>query len=195
MRRRLIAVVAVIGTVTALQCCSGKTPPPQKFADEIASVYAEAGIRTQALISTNLGGYAGKYRLRVTKSGKLSDITVIEPLSISGITATFSDETAQITFDETTLETTLPQTGELSPLGCIPVLMTDFSTAVPFQMGFDTINDEKFFTMDYNKKEDAEIQKRIWFDMSTVKPVKAEVFVGGELLLSCDFELFEFTNA
>ncbi len=171
-----------------LQGCASapdETQLLQHFADLPAATF-----HTKILSDTDAARL--EYELNYVYNRTDNDtLTITAPEILSGITATIAgtqkaDFTLQ--YGDTVLDTPSISKPGLTPLDCIPRLLYELRASVPVEVANTSADGVALTMLQYEDpaQEDG-VVRQIWVDTSQNIPVRAEVYVDGQRILSCDF--------
>ena len=123
-----------------------------------------------------------------------STVEVLKPELIAGVRATFSDEDWRLEYEDTVLNVGSPETGELSPALCLPRLMSALRDGWLLEE-----NDEAWgeipcrrLALDQTGEGGGKIVSAVWIRYDNGTPLRGELAVDGEIILSAEFTEFEF---
>ena len=123
-----------------------------------------------------------------------STVEVLEPELIAGVRATFSDEDWRLEYEDTVLNAGSPETEELSPALCLPRLMSALRDGWLLEE-----NDEAWgeipcrrLALDQTGEDGGKIVSAVWLRLEDGAPLRGEISVDGEIILTAEFTEFEF---
>ena len=128
--------------------------------------------------------------------GGESTVEVLEPELIAGVKAAFSDEDWQLEFEDTVLNAGELSSEELSPALCLPRLMEALRKGWLLEE-----NDEMWgeipcrrLLLDRTGEKDGKILSAVWLRYDTGAPLRGEIAVDEEIILTAEFTEFEFRD-
>ena len=126
--------------------------------------------------------------------GGESRVEVLEPELIAGVTASFSDGEWRLEYEDTILNVGPVSSEELSPALCLPRLMGALKEGWLLEE-----NDEAWgeipcrrLALDQTGEGGGKIVSAVWLRYDNGTPLRGELAVDGEIILSAEFTEFEF---
>jgi len=123
-----------------------------------------------------------------------STVEVLEPELIAGVRVSFSDEDWRLEYEDVVLNAGSPETGELSPALCLPRLMSALRDGWLLEE-----NDEVWgeipcrrLALDQTGEDGGKIISTVWLRLEDGTPLRGEISVDGEIILTAEFTEFEF---
>ena len=189
-------IPALLLCLSLLICHTACTPANHEaVAGDIAQFYTKmTNGRLDAEVLANFSDRVQDFTLRYTyRQVGNSEIEILAPEDIAGITATIQAGQSALVFDGVVLETgPLPGTG-LTPVDLLPALMAAWQNGHMSALGEDVTEESNAFHLTYRSTvEGVAIEKHTWFKKQTYKPIKAEVLADGLCVLSAVFIAVEF---
>lgn len=195
MKKQIAALLSAILLVVFTGGCSDSDGGIKRLSGDIRQTYMQAGaIESTVRIMCDTGNQVMDYQLLYQKE-KDGDVyvTVNEPKAISGVVVKVCDNGTVLQFENLVLETGLPKYTGFTPLDAVPCMLLDVGQRVPTEISLESSKQGDYAVLtfeDYFSEKDA--SKTIWIDRKTLKPIKAEMYFEGRMILSCEFELFDF---
>ena len=116
-------------------------------------------------------------------------LTVTEPDTISGITATVTEDGRKVRFDDLSLEFGTLGTGKIAPVCAPAVLYQCWLTGYIDSAGMEGDQQLVVYRQGYDQEE---LMVRCWFDQETGLPTGAEICDAEDVILTMDIS--EFTD-
>ena len=153
------------------------------------------GCRMEAVVSCDQVGMEWEALLRCDYiPGGESTVEVLEPESITGVKAVFSDSDWRLEYDDVCLNAGSLSREELSPALCLPRLMSALRDGWLLEK-----NEEDWqeipclrISLDQSGAQDGKLLSTLWLRQSDGMPVRGEIAVDGEIILSAEFTDFLF---
>lgn len=181
-RRCLCAVVAVI----VLSGCSA-VKDPERIASSVRDTYAAASsIDLVADITSDLDEETMTYQIGYAyerqEENASAVMTILAPESIAGITATVTGEDFSFSYDDTELETAMPDRKGLTPADVMTYLLYDLMHAVPAQVW--TEGDLIALRFEETTEEGA-VVKEVYLNSDTGALSDARIYCDGKQIMRC----------
>lgn len=185
IRRCLCAVAAVV----VLTGCSA-VKDPERIAASVKDVYTAAeSIDTTVYITSDLGEetitYQIGYAYQKEENGSSAVLTVLAPESIAGITAQITGEDFCFTYDDTELETAMPDRKGLTPVDVTTYILYDLMNTVPEQVWMEG---ELLALRFEEATEECTVIKEVYISPDTGELCEARIYCNGKQSLRCTFE-------
>ena len=123
-----------------------------------------------------------------------STVEVLEPASIAGVRAAVSGSGWRIEYEDACLNAGTLGSEEISPAACLPRLMSALRDGWLLEEGEETWDEVPCLriTVDQTGVKDGKILSTIWLRRDDGTPLRGEIAVDGETILTADFTSFEF---
>lgn len=125
-----------------------------------------------------------------------STVEVLEPSSIAGVKAVMNDSDWRIEYDGDCLDIGALSSEEISPAACLPRLMNALRDGWLLEE-----NEEDWdgtpclrLTVDQSGLQDGKIVSTVWLRQEDGTPLRGEIAVEGEIILTADFTGFNFCD-
>jgi len=156
-----------------------------------------AGCTMEAAVSCRQGEDLWESALRCEYvPGEESTVEVLEPELIAGIRAVFSDEDWRLEYEDTVLNVGAVGTEELSPALCLPRLVSALREGWLLEE-----NDEMWgeipcrrLQLDQTGGQGGKIVSTVWLQKDSGLPLRGEISVDGEIILTAEFTDFAFCD-
>ena len=123
-----------------------------------------------------------------------SRVEVLEPELIAGVAAVFSDSDWRLEYEDAVLNVGAVSSEELSPALCLPRLLSALKEGWLLEE-----NDEAWgevpcrrLSLDQTGENGEKILSAVWLRYDTGAPLRGEISVDGEIILTAEFTDFEF---
>lgn len=123
-----------------------------------------------------------------------SRVEVLEPELIAGVAAVFSDSDWRLEYEDAVLNVGAVSSEELSPALCLPRLLSALKEGWLLEE-----NDEAWgevpcrrLSLDQTGENGGKILSTVWLRYDTGTPLRGEISVDGEIILTAEFTDFEF---
>ena len=154
-----------------------------------------AGCTMEATVSCEQAGleWEAVLRCEYTPDGE-SAVEVLAPETIAGVKAVFSDTDGSLEFEGEVLNAGRLSTQQLSPAACLPQLMDALRDGWLLEENEEEWNDVPCLRLclDQTGAEDGKIVSTLWLLQDDGAPLRGEIAVEGEIILTADFTDFSF---
>lgn len=193
MRRRICVPMI---TLWLLLCgCSG--PENTETVDMRQQYHDMAGCTMEASVSCGQENLAWEALLRCgyVPDGE-STVEVLEPSSIAGIKAVISDSDWRIEYEGACLDIGALSSQEISPASCLPRLMNALRDGWLLEENEEDWDGTpcRRLTVDQSGLQDGKIVSTIWLRQEDGTPLRGEIAVEGEIILTAGFTSFSFCD-
>lgn len=154
-----------------------------------------AGCTMEASVSCGQEGLAWEAELRCDYvPGGESTVEVLAPESIAGVKAVLSDTDWRLEYEDASLNAGTLSDEEISPAACLPRLMNALRDGWLLEENEEEWNGVPCLrlTVDQTGVKDGKILSTVWLNLSDGTPVRGEIAVDGETILTADFTSFSF---
>ena len=171
--------------------CEGK----EEAADLRLPYQEMSGCTTTASVTCNQEGaeWTAVLKCDYIPDGE-SRVEVLEPELIAGVAAVFSDSDWRLEYEDTVLNVGTVSSEELSPALCLPRLMSALKEGWLLEEN-DELWDEvacRRLSLDQTGENGGKIISAVWLRYDTGTPLRGEISVDGEIILTAEFTDFEF---
>lgn len=156
-----------------------------------------AGCTMEATVSCDQEGLAWEAELRCEYvPGGESTVEVLAPESIAGVKAVLCDTDWRLEYEEASLNAGTLGDEEISPAACLPRLMSALRDGWLLEENEEEWNGVPCLrvTVDQTGVKDGKILSTVWLSLDGGTPVRGEIAVDGEVLLTADFTNFSFCD-
>lgn len=178
--------IAFIALIFCLSACSNKA---LTGADLVREKYKSIeACKLSADITADFGERIGEYSITYELKGEEGIITIEKPVEIAGITATINADGSSLSYDGLILETGKLAGTALTPIDAVPTMLNTWAAGYMTDAGTEKLKGVKCYHLTYRSTiEETEVEQHAWFDMETLKPLRAETLVDGRRVISCEF--------
>jgi len=187
--RFILLPVLMFLLISVAGCSSGP-----EAAARVSEFYSGlSAMELQAALTAEFSDYAVDFELQFSYDSQgESYVKVKKPVEIEGVRIKFDDNGTTLEYEGASLEVGAPEETVISPAAVLPELLRVWSEGIVSEQGTEKIDGTDCFRLTYrSKKNDTEILFRTWFDQSSLKPLKADIFTDGKKKISCEFLLAE----
>ena len=193
---RLWKCVPMMTLLLLLSACGGGGGDGETEAADLRDRYHDcAGCTMEARVSCGQEGLLWEAELRCDYvPGGESTVEVLSPEEIAGVRAVLSDTDWRLEYQDASLNTGTLSDEEISPAACLPRLMSALRDGWLLEEGEETWDEVPCLriTVDQTGVKDGKILSTIWLRRDDGTPLRGEIAVDGETILTADFTSFEF---
>lgn len=174
-------------TVWVLTGCTAVQDPAAR-AEAVRTSYIEAEtIMLDAAITAELGERIAEYGLHCVWNGTQGEITVTAPESIAGIAAHIGGHGTVLEFEDTVLETIMPERTGQTPLDAVPCALEDLAHSEPEQIW----EEESTLVLRYEARtEEGVVAKEITCDAQNFALQHIQIYFNDQRALTCAITQF-----
>lgn len=185
-RKKLILVLSCVFLLTGCD----KTQIPMQHALDFRTTLAEAdGCSYTAAVTAGYDDRTYDFTLSCQYDAQVTNLEVLEPASIAGITASVSGDGAELAFDGALLDFGQMANGYVAPIAAPWLLCQCWAEEYIAYAGRDAELERVTYLRGYN---DAELTVDTWF--SDGIPVHAEVIWDGKRCLTVELSEFRIND-
>ena len=178
-----------------LAACGGRGEEEAGTADLRDRYHDMTGCVMEAGVSCGQEGLAWEAELRCEYvPGGESVVEVLSPEMIAGVRAVLSEPEWRLEYQGDSLNAGTLSDEEISPAACLPRLMSALRDGWLLEE-----NEEEWggvpclrLTVDQTGVKDGKILSTLWLSLAEGTPVRGEIAVDGEIILTADFTSFSF---
>lgn len=172
--------------------CQSQASPTQGALDLRTALLEAGGCRFRAVIGADYGDRIYSFTVScVYDTDGITELTVLQPEEIAGITARISDGSAIVEFEDLELDFGTMANGVVSPIKACGVLGRCWSASYIFCGGSDGDLERITYLDGYEEKE---LTVDTWLDSSGI-PVYAEISYDGIRCLTLQLSDFELEDS
>lgn len=185
--------VPMITMCLLLTACGGAG---EETAEEIRAPYQEmAGCTMEAAVTCDQEGLEWTATLGCTYlPGGESTVEVLEPESIAGVKAVLSDTDWYLEYEGESLNAGTLGSETVSPAVCLPRLMNALREGWLLEENEEDWNGTPCLrlSLDQTGVQGGKIVSTLWLRQDDGTPVRGEIAVDGEIILTAEFTSFSF---
>ena len=192
---RLWKCVPMMTLLLLLSACGGGGAGETEAADLRDRYHDMAGCAMEAAVSCGQEGLAWEAELRCEYvPGGESTVEVLSPEAVAGVKAVLNDTDWRLEYGEASLNAGTLSSEEISPAACLPRLMSALRDGWLLEENEEEWNGVpcRRLTVDQTGVKDGKILSTVWLDLEGGSPVRGEIAVDGEIILTADFTSFTF---
>lgn len=177
-----------------LAACGGGTGETET-ADLRDRYHDMTGCTMEAAVSCDQEGLVWEAELRCDYvPGGESTVEVLSPETIAGVKAVLSEPDWRLEYQGDSLNAGTLSEEEISPAACLPRLMSALRDGWLLEENEEEWNGVPCLrvTVDQTGVKDGKILSTVWLRQDGGTPVRGEIAVDGEIILTADFTSFEF---
>lgn len=194
---RRVICVPMMTLFLLLTACAGGGTGKTETVDMRQRYHDMTGCTMEAQVSCGQEGLEWEALLRCeyVPDGE-STVEVLEPESIAGVKAVLSDSDWQIAYEDVCLNAGPVSSEEISPAVCLPRLMNALRDGWLLEENQETWNETPCLrlTVDQSGLQDGKIVSTVWLRQEDGTPLRGEIAVDGEIILTVDFTSFAFCD-
>jgi len=157
--------------------------------------YAAVSAATlEADVTCHYEGEERTYTLLCAYTPEKSNITVLSPENLAGISATLEGETLTLSYDDISLDAGSYSAASISPVAALPKLMAAAATGYLTEQSEETVSDRPCLRLAFDLSEDEETLYTTWFDQETLLPLQSEISADGAVVFEVSWKRFEITE-
>ena len=157
--------------------------------------YAAVSAATlEADVTCHYEGEERTYTLLCAYTPEKSNITVLSPENLAGISATLEGETLTLSYDDISLDAGSYSAASISPVAALPKLMAAAATGYLTEQSEETVSDRPCLRLAFDLSEDEETLYTTWFDQETLLPLQSEISADGAVVFEVSWNRFEITE-
>lgn len=196
MRLRKCALMMTL--LLLLSACGGGGGGEENRTAGLRDRYHDmAGCSMEAAVSCDQEGLAWEAELRCEYvPGGESTVVVLSPETIAGVKAVLSDTDWRLEYQGESLNAGTLSDEEISPAACLPRLMSALRDGWLLEENEEDWNGVPCLrlTVDQTGVKDGKILSTVWLNLADGTPVRGEIAVDGEIILTADFTSFSFCD-
>ena len=183
-------------TLCLLLASCGGTGGEAEGASEARMPYRNmAGCVMEAEVSCTQDGAAWEATLRCdyVPEGEAT-VEVLAPETIAGVKAVLSDGEVELVYEDQCLNAGTLSSQDISPMACLPRLMSALRDGWLLEENTEDWQETPCLrlTVDQTGAQDGKILSTLWLRQEDSVPLRGEIAVDGEIILTADFTSFSF---
>jgi len=163
--------------------------------EDVQSSYQQmTGCTMEAVVRCEQEGMEWETELKcVYVPGGSSTVEVLSPETISGIRAVLDDTNWHLEYENTVLNAMPVSSEKISPAECLPFLMASLRDGWVLEENTESWNDHSCYRVTVDRSgEEEKILSTLWISQEDMTPLRGEISVGGEIILTAEFTSFSF---
>ncbi len=192
---RLSKCVPMMTLLLLLAACTGGGDGENETAGLRDRYHDMTGCTMEAAVSCDQEGLAWEAVLRCdyVPDGE-STVEVLSPETIAGVKAILSEPDWRLEYEGDSLNAGTLSSEEISPAACLPRLMSALRDGWLLEENEEDWNGVSCLrlTVDQTGVKDGKILSTLWLRQDGGTPVRGEIAVDGEIILTADFTSFSF---
>ncbi len=176
---------------------SGCGTEREEAKDPRAAYQDMAGCTMEAVVTCDREGYEWTAGLRCdyTPGGEIS-VEITEPELLAGVRAVVTEENWRLEYQELCLDMGEVSAEEISPMVCLPRLMDALRSGWLLEENEETWAQVPCLrlTVDQTGENGGKIYSTLWLRQEDGTPLRGEIAVDGESILTAEFTNFSFCD-
>ena len=121
-------------------------------------------------------------------------VEVLAPETIAGVKAVLSDGEVELVYEDQCLNAGTLSSQDISPMACLPRLMSALRDGWLLEENTEDWQETPCvrLTVDQTGAQDGKILSTLWLRQEDSVPLRGEIAVDGEIILTADFTSFSF---
>lgn len=192
--RELRKCVPMIALCLLLAGCGAGEKEPADLREPYAAM---TGCAMEAVVTCGREGMEWEATLRCDYvPGGESTVEVLAPESIAGVKAVLSDTDWYLEYGDDRLDIGTLSQEELSPAVCLPRLMNALREGWTQERNEETWNQVPCLrlSLDQSGQQGGKIVSTVWLRQDDGTPLRGEIAVDGEIILTAEFTSFSFCD-
>ena len=188
--------VPMIALCLLLTACGG-AGEKQGAADLRDRYHDMTGCSMEAAVTCDQNGAEWTAELKCAYvPGGESTVEVLSPETIAGVKAVLRDMDWYLEYDGKSLDAGTLSREEISPAACLPRLMNALRDGWLLEENEETWNEVPClrFTVDQSGPQNGKILSTVWLRQDDGTPLRGEIAVDGEIILTAEFTAFSFCD-
>jgi len=185
----------MIALLLLLAACGGRGNGETETAGLRDRYHDMAGCTMEAVVSCEQEGLAWEAELRCDYvPGGESTVEVLSPETIAGVKAVLSEPDWRLEYQGDSLNAGTLSDEEISPAVCLPRLMNALRDGWLLEENEEEWNGVSCLrlTVDQTGVKDGKLLSTVWLRQDDGTPLRGEIAVDGEIILTADFTNFAF---
>jgi len=185
--------VPMMTLLLLLSACGGKGE--SEAADLRDRYHDMAGCTMEAAVTCSQGDrvWQAELRCEYVPDGEIT-VEVLSPETIAGVRAVLDGETLTLEYEDLCLNAGTLSSQSVSPMACLPRLMSALRDGWLLEENEETWNDVscRRLMVDQSGTQNGKIVSTVWLRQEDGTPVRGEISVDGENILTAEFTSFTF---
>ena len=189
--------VPMMTLVLLLSACGGGETGETEAADLRNLYHDMSGCTMEAVVSCDQEGLAWEAALRCDYvPGGESTVEVLAPETIAGVKAVLEESNWRLEYEGDALNAGTLSQEAVSPAACLPRLMSALRDGWLLEENEEEWNGTPCLrlTVDQSGTQNRKILSTLWLKLEDGTPLRGEIAVAGEIILTADFTSFVFCD-
>lgn len=188
---RKAALFALMLTLP-LAACGGEERDQAAMLQQQYAAVEEAAM--EAELVCHYDGEVRSYTLLCAYTPSSSEVTVLAPEELAGISAVVENGALTLRCDDISLDAGTYTDAAASPVAVLPKLMEAAGGGYVTEESIETLADRAALRMTCDLQDDTLTRYTTWFDQESLLPLRSEVAVDGEVLCEVTWTRFEVSR-
>lgn len=185
---RKAALFALMLTLP-LAACGGEERDQAAMLQQQYAAVEEAAM--EAELVCHYDGEVRTYALLCAYTPNSSEVTVLAPEELAGISAVVENGALTLRCDDISLDAGTYTDAAASPVAVLPKLMEAAGGGYVTEESAETLGERAALRMTCDLQDDTLTRYTTWFDQESLLPLRSEVAVDGEMLCEVTWTRFE----
>ena len=165
------------------------------LAAELQTQYASlTSANLEADITCQYEGEVRTYTMVCAYTPESSAVTVTAPTNLAGISATISNGTLTLSYEDVSLDAGSYSAAAISPVAALPKLMEAAGAGYISEQSTEVLGERSCLRLACDLKEDSGTLYTTWFDEETLLPLRSEISADGAVVFEVAWKSFEVTG-
>ena len=175
-----------------LTACGGEE---KDLAAELQGQYASVEAATvEADITCHYDDEVRIYTLRCTYTPTSSEVMVLSPEELAGISATIEAGTLTLSYEDISLDAGSYSAAAISPVAALPKLMEAAARGYVTEKCSEELDERPCLRLSCDLQDDAGMVYTTWFDQESILPLHSEISIDGAVVYDVTWNRFEVTE-
>ena len=191
--RKLLLCVPMIILLTG--CGPAQGNQGEELALSVRGEYLEmTQWRARVTLTADYGQRVYQYELEASSGPEETVLTLTAPETVAGISARLEEGESTLEYEDLCLGAGTLSSQQVSPMAALPRLMSALRDGWLLEEGQEEWNGVPCLrlTVDQSGPGDGKILSTLWLDTAGGMPLRGEIAVEGEIILTAEFTSFSF---
>ena len=189
--RKALLFAQMTALCLALAACGGGTDRAERT-EELQLRFQElSAAQVEAELTCHYGGEVRNYTLRCAYAPEQSEVEVLAPEELAGISATLSGEELTVAYDGVLLDAGLYSGTEISPMWAVPSMLRAMGEGYPLEYGQEELDGAAYLRVTFEMTDGAGGKRyyAVWLDGEGV-PRRGEIALDDTVVYTAEFTKF-----
>lgn len=166
-------------------------------AEQLRQPYMDmSGCQIEAEVACDQNGQAWAASLRCSYTAGGAEIEVLSPEQIAGVRAVLDGETLTLEYEDLCLNAGTLSREKISPMACLPRMMDALREGWLLEENQEDWGEVPCLrlTVDQTGTEAEKVYTTMWLRLDDGTPLRGEIAVDGEIILTAEFTSFAFCD-